>query len=266
MHHLRVPARAGALLAVACFLVSASPASAALDEVDTQKLRKAVTVNGILGHERALQSIANLNGGTRASGTPGYDASAAYVKRKLQAAGYKVTEQEFEFPFFEETAPAVFERTSPTPRTYVNPDEFVTMEYSGSGDATAAVQAVDVQVPPPAQPGSTERLRGRRLRRLHRRQHRAHPARHVRLRGQGGERRGGRRERRDHLQRGPARPAGDPQRHARRPRRDDPRASARASPSARSSSRLGASQVHIATSTLTRDAPDHERARRLGGR
>ena len=155
MHHLRVPARAGALLAVACFLVSASPASAALDEVDTQKLRKAVTVNGILGHERALQSIANLNGGTRASGTPGYDASAAYVKRKLQAAGYKVTEQEFEFPFFEETAPAVFERTSPTPRTYVNPDEFVTMEYSGSGDTTAAVQAVDVQVPPPAQPGST---------------------------------------------------------------------------------------------------------------
>ena len=142
MHHLRVPARAGALLAVACFLVSASPASAALDEVDTQKLRKAVTVNGILGHERALQSIANLNGGTRASGTPGYDASAAYVKRKLQAAGYKVTEQEFEFPFFEETAPAVFERTSPTPRTYADPDEFVTMEYSGSGDATAAVQAV----------------------------------------------------------------------------------------------------------------------------
>ena len=32
-----------------------------------------------MGHERALQTIANANGGTRASGTPGYDASVAYV-------------------------------------------------------------------------------------------------------------------------------------------------------------------------------------------
>ena len=57
-----------------------SPTQAfAVDDVNTAKLRKAVTVNGILQHERALQRIANQNGGTRASGTPGYDASADYV-------------------------------------------------------------------------------------------------------------------------------------------------------------------------------------------
>ena len=38
-----------------------------------------------------LQRIANQNDGTRASGTPGFDASAKYVVKKLRKAGYKVT-------------------------------------------------------------------------------------------------------------------------------------------------------------------------------
>ena len=74
--------------------------ASAIDDVNTKKLRTAVTVNGILQHERALQRIANENDGTRASGTPGYDASADYVAQKLRQAGYKVTVQEFTFPFF----------------------------------------------------------------------------------------------------------------------------------------------------------------------
>ncbi len=53
--------------------------ASAIDDVNTKKLRDAVTVNGILQHERAFQRIANQNGGTRVSGTPGYDASAEYV-------------------------------------------------------------------------------------------------------------------------------------------------------------------------------------------
>ena len=43
------------------------------------KLRKAVNVAGMRKHEQALQNIANANGGTRASGTPGYAASVDYV-------------------------------------------------------------------------------------------------------------------------------------------------------------------------------------------
>ena len=71
----------GALVASLCL-----PSSAlALDEVNSKKLRDGVTVNGILQHERALQSIANANGGTRASGTPGYEASLQYVKGRLAA-------------------------------------------------------------------------------------------------------------------------------------------------------------------------------------
>ncbi|HEX9999466.1 MAG TPA: M28 family metallopeptidase [Actinoplanes sp.] len=131
--------------------LGASPA-AAVDKVDSKKLRDAVTVNGILGHERALQRIANQNGGTRASGTPGYAASATYVKNTLKAAGYQVTEQEFTFPFFRELAPATLARLTPTPATY----EAVTYTFSGSGDVTGAVvPTTDVLVPPPATPGST---------------------------------------------------------------------------------------------------------------
>jgi Zn-dependent M28 family amino/carboxypeptidase len=133
--------------------VLASPA-AALDEVNTKRLRDALTVNGILRHERALQFIANANGGMRVSGTPGFEASADYVKRRLAQAGYTVSEQSFEFPFFRETAPAVFERTSPAPRTFT-PDDFATMSYAGSGDVTAALEAVDVVVPIAGNPPNT---------------------------------------------------------------------------------------------------------------
>jgi hypothetical protein len=97
------------ILVVAVVLATAllAPAPAfAIDEIDTKRLGNAVTVSGILAHERIFQRIANQNGGTRASGTPGYDASAAYVKRRLEAAGYQVTEQRFTFPFFQELAPA----------------------------------------------------------------------------------------------------------------------------------------------------------------
>jgi hypothetical protein len=84
----RLPRRgclaAGAVLSL---LVAAPPASAQLAEVNTQRLRTAVTVNGIMQHERAFQTIANLNGGTRASGTAGYEASVEYIAARLEQAG-----------------------------------------------------------------------------------------------------------------------------------------------------------------------------------
>lgn len=137
----------------AALVVTLAPTPAlAVDEVNTKRLRDAVTVSGILGHERVLQRIANNNGGTRASGTPGYAASANYVKRTLRDAGYDVSEQTFTFPFYRELAPAELSQVSPTPTDY----ETVTYSYSGSGDVTGEVVPTrDVLVPPPATPGST---------------------------------------------------------------------------------------------------------------
>jgi Zn-dependent M28 family amino/carboxypeptidase len=128
-----------------------STAALAIDDVNTRKLERAVTVNGILQHERVLQRIANNNGGTRASGTPGYDASAAYVAERLTAAGYEVTTQEFEFPFFEEVSPSVLAQVSPV----AAPIESATFEYSGSGDVTGAVvAATNLVVPATPEPSS----------------------------------------------------------------------------------------------------------------
>jgi Zn-dependent M28 family amino/carboxypeptidase len=131
-------------------LLAPTPAFA-IDEINTTRLRNALTVSGILGHERVFQRIANQNGGTRASGTPAYDASAAYVKGRLEAAGYQVTEQTFTFPFFAELAPAEVQQVSPTPTNY----ETGTFSFSGSGDVTGPAVPIDVQIPPPAAPGST---------------------------------------------------------------------------------------------------------------
>ncbi|SCE98226.1 M28 family peptidase [Micromonospora mirobrigensis] len=52
-----------------------------------------VSVTNVQAHLTQLNTIATNNGGTRRAGSAGYTASVAYVKGKLQAAGYTVTEQ-----------------------------------------------------------------------------------------------------------------------------------------------------------------------------
>jgi Zn-dependent M28 family amino/carboxypeptidase len=134
--------------ASAAALAISANANAAVP-TDTSALRNAVTAEGVFAHQQALQDIADANGGTRASGTPGFTASADYVADLLTDAGYDVTRQQFDFPFFAETAPAVFENTS-AGTTYSPGDDFLTMEYSGSGDVTAPVEGVDLVLPPAA--------------------------------------------------------------------------------------------------------------------
>ncbi len=142
-------ATTGVLLSVGLL----SPIQAfAIDDVNTSKLRKAVTVSGILQHERALQRIANQNGGIRASGTPGFDASADYVVKKLRKAGYKVKKQEFTFPFFLDVEPPTLSEVTPTARDF----DTATFQYSGSGDVTGTVVPTnDVMIPPGPTPSSS---------------------------------------------------------------------------------------------------------------
>ena len=73
---------------------------------DTSKLREHVRLAALLKHMRALEAIADANGGTRASGTPGYAASVDYVVPWLVDKGYDVTLQRFDFSYFQEIAPA----------------------------------------------------------------------------------------------------------------------------------------------------------------
>ncbi|MYW05808.1 peptidase M28, partial [Streptomyces sp. SID3343] len=52
-----------------------------------------INVSNVQAHLSQLQTIATQNGGNRRAGSAGYTASVAYVKGKLQAAGFTVSEQ-----------------------------------------------------------------------------------------------------------------------------------------------------------------------------
>lgn len=140
-------------LAVAILAASTSTLSLsamAQELVDSTNLRNAVTIEAIRGHLRELQRVANRNGGTRASGTPGYGASADYVVSQLPAGAYSITRQVFEFPFFEELSDAALAQVTPVATEYALGSDFLSMEYSGSAPegVTGPVVEVDLALPP----------------------------------------------------------------------------------------------------------------------
>lgn len=120
-----------------------------------KKLLECVTSEGVRDHQAALQAIADANGGTRVSGSSGYDASVDYVVDTMTAAGYEVTVDEFEFEFFQETAAPLLEQTAPGSIVYVQGTDYFTMDFSGSGDETADLQAVDLVLPPAPAPNTS---------------------------------------------------------------------------------------------------------------
>lgn len=137
-----------AALAVVSMVAALALSAVAATPVDTEDLREAVTVEAVRAHQAAFQAAADANGGTREASSPGYTASADYVAGLMEAAGYDVTRQEFEYPFFQENVPAEFEQTAPTPTVYEYFVDFAPMDYSGNGDVTAMTQGVDLVLPP----------------------------------------------------------------------------------------------------------------------
>jgi hypothetical protein len=129
--------RAAVVIGVLGSLLAAQPVQADPNNNNSEKLRSAVTLEGVRRHQEALQQIATANGGNRFAGLGGHDASAEYVASQLRSAGYTVNFHEFTYEAFFERTPSVLEQTSPTPTVYVNGNDFRVMAYSGSGDVTA---------------------------------------------------------------------------------------------------------------------------------
>ena len=111
-----------------------------------RKMLDCVTVDNILEHQEAFQEIADANNDTRASGTEGYDASLDYVEGRLEAAGYIVTRQEFDFFKFSVDGPSALQQITPVPTTYVENTDFFPTPHSEEGDVTRAVTPVDLQL------------------------------------------------------------------------------------------------------------------------
>ena len=138
------------LAAVLALAVCACGAQTDVDRsLTSERLREAIDAGGLRAHLEALQGIADAHGGIRAAGTPGYDASSAYVLDVLRDAGYEAERQEFEFPSFEVTTQAVIVAGQVT--ELAGGDDLRAMIYSGSGDLRAPVVGLDYNVD--AQPG-----------------------------------------------------------------------------------------------------------------
>lgn len=106
--------------------------------------------DGLRRHLVALHDIAVANGGARASGGPGYDASAAYVADQLRAAGYEVVVQEYGFPVYSSKPELRVGGTS-----YTAGRDFSTMLHSPGGSVSAPVTGADLVLPPGPAPDSS---------------------------------------------------------------------------------------------------------------
>ena len=143
-----VPPPAGAAGGAPGAAVPAAPVQA----VDPATLEAAITLPGVMRHLEELQQIASANGDTRASGTPGYDASSAYVHGLLDAAGYDVTYQDVSYTVID----SEFRQVSPNATTYTLMGTYNLATASGFGDVAAPVVPVDVNNnPPPTPNGNT---------------------------------------------------------------------------------------------------------------
>ena len=107
------------------------------------KFLECVSAEGAMKHLTEFQAIADANGGTRASGTTGYDQSVDYVAGLLEDAGLIVERQVFEFATYNELSSSLV----------LDGDDLGaegradTMAYSGSGNiASGNVIPVDLDL------------------------------------------------------------------------------------------------------------------------
>jgi len=113
-----------------------------------------VDVDDLMTHLEALQAIAEANGGHRAAGTSGYDASVDYAAAQLEDVGYVVSLHEFNITQEIENQPPVLEvLTDGT--VYEAGTDFTTIAYTGSGEAVGPIVPVDLQLPPGPSPNDS---------------------------------------------------------------------------------------------------------------
>lgn len=86
---------------------SAGTAAVAADHRFAVELSRAVTGDAMMGRLAKLQEIADANGGTRAVGTPGYEASVNYVSEVLRDKGFDVQTPEFRTRVFKAEKPSL---------------------------------------------------------------------------------------------------------------------------------------------------------------
>ncbi|GAA2111890.1 M28 family metallopeptidase [Streptomyces synnematoformans] len=158
MFSRRLTAALGAAaLSAPLLLAGAAPAGAASPAKDGAKLARELVRKSSAGdaykHLKAFQRLADRNGGHRAAGSPGYEASAAYVHRQLKRAGYDVSYDYFDFTY-SETLKDEFSVVSPEARDIeIHAMTFSKSTPEGGLDAPLAAAPVDADGTSGCEPG-----------------------------------------------------------------------------------------------------------------
>ena len=125
-------------LSLAAASVAVVPAEAAGPSLD-----QLVTFENVRKHQLNLEKIAAANGGNRAAGLPGNEVTVKYIADQLKRAGLAPVVQRFDFDFWEQRSDPLFAQTEPESKTFEPGTDYLTLQYSGSGDVTAAATPVD---------------------------------------------------------------------------------------------------------------------------
>lgn len=120
------------------------------------RLQESITLEGVMRHLRALQAIADDNGGNRFTATEGHEASVDYVSEVLTEAGYEVRFDELDVTVYQESTPSVLRTTAPSRTTFEPSADFTTFNFSPSGDVTGAITPVGVERNDPDGSGGCE--------------------------------------------------------------------------------------------------------------
>ncbi|GAA2161307.1 M20/M25/M40 family metallo-hydrolase [Actinomadura napierensis] len=134
----------GAAVALSAAAVPGAQAAAVSGAPAGPDLAALVTLKDVQRHLDAFQEIADYNGGNRAVGGQGFKVSVRYVAGRLKKAGFTPKVQRFTFPYWRERSEPTLARTAPSKASYKVGTDFVTFAYSGAGDVTAPVAAVDL--------------------------------------------------------------------------------------------------------------------------
>jgi Zn-dependent M28 family amino/carboxypeptidase len=106
-------------------------------------------IRAIFSGDMAFAQIEGIvNFGPRVAGTPAEKAAADYIAGEMESYGLEVEIQEFGIIYFEELSTPELKQVAPNPSVYQVYTDFATMDYSGSGEVTAFLQAVDLDMPP----------------------------------------------------------------------------------------------------------------------
>ncbi|MEV6548092.1 M28 family peptidase [Streptomyces sp. NPDC051597] len=111
-----------------------------------RKLVAQASGEGAYRHLEQFQKIADAHGGNRAAGTPGFDASAAYVYGRLKEAGYEVAYQDFDI-YESKTLREKLAVVTPQPRE-LKTTAFDFSKATPAGGLTAQVKAARVDATP----------------------------------------------------------------------------------------------------------------------